>query len=293
MSEHSVVVREGLTFAEFDHEYLRASRPVIIRGAIDRWPAYANWTPEMFARRYAGRPVQCRSDSGPWTMDSYIEKLETSSPDTPLPYLRNVNIQTDFPELVPDIEPRVIYSGPDWLSSRLMPDNWPRAKNLNQLFISGRGARISLHYDDWMTHNMISNICGDKRFVFFKADQSDKLYRRGSKMEPNDYLLSAVDPWKPDLERFPKFKEAERIETVLRNGETLFIPAGWWHSSFTESTCISVSSSFANWSNWGAFVTEIGRLRQGSNPVKSTAMLAYLQAVGTSLGALRRVSGPV
>lgn len=284
----SVDRRDALPLLDFEREYLAPKRPVVIRGAIDRWRALETWTPEFFAERYRGRSVKCRNDPSAWTMDGYIAALASSTPQSPLAYLRNLNIQTDYPELVCDIEPRLAYAAQDWLSSRLMPKDWLRPNHLNQLFISGRGARITLHYDDWMTHNTVSNVYGEKRFVLFEAGEAERLYRRGDAASGGDYILSNVDPWKPDYERYPLFHEAVAQTVVIGKGETLFVPAGWWHSTFTETTCISVSSSFADGSNWNALIDEIGRLRSGENRVKTAAVQGYLAAVGLALSGLKR-----
>ena len=56
-----------------------------------------------------------------------------------------------------------------------MPRDRLRPNHLNQLFISGRGARITLHYDDWMTHNMVSNIFGERPFMLFDPTQPEHL----------------------------------------------------------------------------------------------------------------------
>lgn len=281
--------RSGLAYGEFERDYLRPRRPVVIEGALEGWRALARWTPEFFANAYRGRKVACRNDTAERTMDSYIAALPGSTPESPLPYLRNLNIQTDFPELVPDISPSLVFAHPDWLSSRLMPKDWLRPNHLNQLFISGRGARIPLHYDDWMTHNMVSNVYGDKRFLLFDPSQAEHLYRCGDETSGEAYILSAVDPWRPDLGKFPRLSEAKAHEVVIGRGDTLFVPAGWWHSSFTETTCISVSSSFDNGSNWSLLVAEISRLRANEPAPKRLALRGFLGAVGATLGLLRRV----
>ena len=287
MANTNVVERkENLSFSEFERNYLLPNRPVVVAGAVDAWPALERWTPDFFARNYQGRKVSCRNDPTDWTIDSYVAALPSSTPERPLGYLRNLNIQTDYPDLVPDIEPKLRLAAPDWLSSRLMPRDWLRPNHLNQLFISGRGARITLHYDDWKTHNTVSNVYGEKRFVLFDPTQSEFLYRRGDERSGGDYILSAVDPWRPDFKAHPLFDRAKPLSVVIGKGDTLFVPAGWWHSSFTKSTCISVSSSFANWSNWRALVVEIGRLRSNENTIKRAAVQAYLSAAGAILGAL-------
>lgn len=46
----------------------------------------------------------------------------------------------------------------------------------------------------------------------------------------------------PDLEKFPKFTEAAFLSCILSPGDTLFIPAKYWH--YVRSLDLSFSVSF-------------------------------------------------
>src|SRR3546814_10423567 len=135
--------------------------------------------------------VTCRGSHHAVRLADYIDSLASSSDESPAPYLRNLTIQTDWPDLVSDISPAMCYSRPDWLSSRLMPKDWPRPHNVNQLFMSGKGTRLPLHYDDWMTHNIVSNLIGEKEFLLFEPDQGPLLSPKS-----DEYLVSQItDPF--------------------------------------------------------------------------------------------------
>src|SRR4051794_37581525 len=43
--------------AEFEARYVKASRPVILRGAIDDWPAMKRWSLPQFKERFGDREV--------------------------------------------------------------------------------------------------------------------------------------------------------------------------------------------------------------------------------------------
>lgn len=273
---------DHLSEADFRDNFLIPRRPVVLTSAINAWPARRLWSLGFFRSRYGDRKVVCRGQHEPERLADYIDSLARSSFDQPAPYLRNINIQPDWPELVSDISPAVCYSRPDWLSSRFLPKNWPRPHHLNQFFMSGKGTRISLHYDDWMTHNMVSNLIGEKEFLLFEPDQGQYLYPRD-----DEYLVSKIpDPFAVDLAQFPAFAMARKVRVTLGPGETLFVPCGWWHTTRTLSTCISVSSSFANRYNWSAVVAEIRRLRahSGSAAWKTHMICWYLTAIGALLG---------
>jgi ribosomal protein L16 Arg81 hydroxylase len=63
-------------------------------------------------------------------------------------------------------------------------------------------------------------------------------------MYNNVAVYSEVDPLAPDLDRHPLFEEANQIHFDIGPGQTLFIPAGWWHH--VEALESSISVSFTN-----------------------------------------------
>lgn len=266
---------------EFRERFAKPRRPVVLQGAIDAWDARRKWSFTYFQQKYGHRMVRFRGQPEPMQLAGYIDSLGESSFAHPVPYLRNLNIQTDWPELVADISPALAYSRPDWLSSRLMPKDWPRPRHLNQLFFSGTGTWISLHYDDWMTHNIVSNLVGEKEFMLFEHDQGRFLYPR-----PNEYLVSRIpNAWDVDPVEFPDFARARQARVTIGPGESLFVPCGWWHTTRTLSPCISVSSSFAGRDNWRLLVNEVRHMRSqhGAVGLKTRLLCAYLAWVGVLL----------
>ena len=52
---------------------------------------------------------------------------------------------------------------------------------------------------------------------------------------------------------FPLFDQAEGIRFRLGPGETLFVPAGWWHTARILSPSVTVSINWVNRANSRAF----------------------------------------
>ncbi|HKE49075.1 MAG TPA: cupin-like domain-containing protein [Rhodanobacteraceae bacterium] len=273
---------------EFESRFEEPRLPVVMLGAIDRWPALGKWSFAWFREKFGERRVRCRGVAGDFRLDEYIDRVPHSTMEAPLPYLRNLNIQPDWRELEADIQPTLEVSQPDWLSSWAMPRNWPRQKNLNQLFFSGRGVRISLHYDDWMTHNVVSNLEGEKEFTLYPPSDGKYLYPHDV-----DYLVSQIpNVYDVDLAKFPLYAKATPLRVVVGPGETIFVPCGWWHTTLTLSPCISVSSSFVGRHNWHSFADEVVDLRKRNRtPSWKTAILStYLKIVGRALAAYYTVA---
>ncbi len=58
-----------------------------------------------------------------------------------------------------------------------------------------------------------------------------------------EYPLLEKEP-KPDIDLFPLYYQAEKIECNLTAGDILYLPQGWWHWIFSESETIAVNFWF-------------------------------------------------
>lgn len=99
-----------------------------------------------------------------------------------------------------------------------------------QLFIGGAsavGARSILHFDQY--DNLFVQIAGTKRFRIFEPQQTRSLYAYPIH-HPLD-TRAQVDLEHPDYVAFPRLAEAHCVELLLRPGQTLFLPAYWWHEA--------------------------------------------------------------
>ncbi|NEQ28626.1 MAG: hypothetical protein F6K28_58615 [Microcoleus sp. SIO2G3] len=106
------------------------------------------------------------------------------------------------------------------------------ATNLN-LWVGPSGHVEALHYDP--SDGTLMQLHGAKKLLLFPPDQTPNLYpfpvtvhlRHGMKLRS---WFSQTYPEKPDFAAFPKLKTALalRREVILKAGEVIFLPAGWW-----------------------------------------------------------------
>lgn len=79
---------DQVSMEEFHERYERGSRPVIIRGIAERWPAMREWQiPELLKTYGTGRFKIGESDSGRKlrvTMSEFIEYMYGNKDDSPL-----------------------------------------------------------------------------------------------------------------------------------------------------------------------------------------------------------------
>jgi histone arginine demethylase JMJD6 len=243
------------SYEEFAHEFLFPHKPVIIIGALSHWKALSTWTPAYFAQRFSDRRLSI--DGREYTVADFIERVESSSSESPAPYLRNVVLSQVFPELVEDISPLPQYVFPNWLEGRAARLLESRVHSGSpELYIGGRGGKFPfLHFDLFYTHAFLMQIYGTKEYSAFSEDQAPFLY-----VKPTQNNASAIpDIEHPDFERYPLFAQATPMRFLLRPGEMLFVPGGLWHTARMLTPCITVSVNRANASNWSRLRADLVR----------------------------------
>jgi histone arginine demethylase JMJD6 len=238
--------RHKLPYEDFVHEYLFPNKPVVLSGALDSWGALAKWTPGYFKTKYGSMDLAI--DGQDYTMAEFIDRVNSSSPENPAPYLRNAIVEELLPELLPDIQPLPGYYSPNWLDGRFSHPLRSRLHNGSpELYIGGGGAKFPfLHFDSYHTHAFLAQVYGVKEYTTFSPDQTPYLY-----VSPKQYNASEIsDLENPDLEKFPLFANAVPMRFELHPGEILFIPGGLWHTAKMLTPSISISVNRANASNW-------------------------------------------
>ena len=261
----------------FRRDYLQPLRPLIVAGAIDHWSALGKWTPDFFRREHGTRRVTV--DGSEWALGELIDRIEASTLDAPAPYLRNEALAR-WPESIrADVAPMPECTRPNWLESRAFPSRNP--PTFVELYIGGVGAKFPvLHYDNLHTHAFLMQLHGEKEYVVLAPDQTAFVYPRGGD-EANKSRIADLE--NPDFEKFPLFREARATRFRLRAGETLFVPAGWWHTARIMTTSITVSINGVNAPNWRTFVRDYCDGIAENSRVKAALLLPYLIGLGDVL----------
>lgn len=222
------------TWETFRRRFLEPSVPVVLTGVMDPWPAMSKWTFEYVGARLAGRTIapvilekgrfriDLKTGVGVKEMDfaTYANHLENT--DAP-PYYLRLPLEGEAAHLFDD------YEEPAYCQRRIF--------SKKNLWVGGKGASSDLHYD--MTHNLVAQVLGRRRVLLFPPDQTRLVYpfpRRTLNWHHSQVHVDA-----PDLQRFPRYREAQPIELELQRGEMLFIPQGWWHHFESLERAIAVN----------------------------------------------------
>jgi hypothetical protein len=204
----------------------------------------ARWTPEAIRARYGHCEIDAEQTKEVYVGDRALEKK-------PLGALIDAALSDDtsirwkgleFLDKVPGMREELEASPPPFRA--WMPETMygPRST----LWIAPRKTMSSLHHDGNFD-NLNMQVSGKKLFLLVAPPPHDALYRYGSAESP-------INPFVPDLARFPRFSEAEPVEATLEPGDTLLIPKYWWHCvyalepSVNLATCFSWRGELSPWS---------------------------------------------
>ncbi len=112
-----------------------------------------------------------------------------------------------------------------------------KVKKAATFWLGPAGIVTPIHFDS--AHNLLVQIHGHKKLLLVQPQQSRLLYYPSLDLGHVNY--SPVDVESPDLERFPRFKDATPVELELAPGEVLFIPVRWWHYARALEPTISLN----------------------------------------------------
>jgi hypothetical protein len=269
MSFHAVPVKANLSTEEFLHEHVLARQPVVIKGALTLWNAM-RWTPEYLKSRVGARPVSYRTEDTPATgpFGELVDRIFRGDPTAP--YLRNINLAEQLPELVEDIMPEPVYSQNNWRSHPLMPSQWPPAvkKGAYELFVSRAAAAFPyLHIDYWGMSAFLAQICGEKEVILFPPDDAPNLYPSA-----RDPLVSEITDF--DSDRYPRLQAARQHRITIGAGDLLYNPA-WWHTTRTTQTSITVIWAYWNRHEWTRLLAQVRTVG-----LRGRMLAPYLRFVG-------------
>ncbi|MCV2368156.1 cupin-like domain-containing protein [Roseateles oligotrophus] len=96
-------------------------------------------------------------------------------------------------------------------------------------FWLGNALTVPVHHDH--PYNIACVVAGRRRFTLFAPEQVGNLYMGPLEFTPSGAPISVVHPNQPDLERYPRYREALACAQIaeMEPGDALYIPPLWFH----------------------------------------------------------------
>lgn len=221
------------TPSAFQSEFVESSRPVILRGAIDDWPAMQKWSLGYFKEAFGERqlPVVREKNGSHYDAQSglhyerirFADYCDLLADDQPHDLFITVRVDEQLPELFDDIRQPAYTQAKQWARSRF--------------WLGAPETKGPLHRD--LPENLYAQIGGRKQFLLLDKRLTRMVYRHPFYSGVPNY--SPVDAERPDLARFPRFRDAPLMRAVVEPGDLLYIPSLWWHQARSLTTSMSIN----------------------------------------------------
>ena len=264
--------RSAISMGKFE-QFLPLAQPIVIQDALTHWPALHErpWKKPSYLlkKTLGGRrlvPVELgRSYTDEeWGqsiitfkefMDRYMLHEPSSNTDNEnadnqqagIGYLAQHDLFAQVPSLRNDIStPDFCYTNPPPPASgtplaRKKEQPEKLEEPLLNAWFGPEGTVSPLHTDPY--HNILCQVVGRKYVRLYSPFESVKLYAKGTEAGVDMSNTSEVDlADETSIDAlFPLFRDAKYMETILEEGECLYVPVGWWHYVRSLSTSFSVS----------------------------------------------------
>jgi hypothetical protein len=247
--------------AFLEDNFIAQERPFVLRGAAfggigANVLSGRRWSWERFraeygqvaeAIKYSSRHYEQECDLGMlcqvgWiNMNDLIEqniyatdwqtKLRAQDPPpSTAPYLRDLPLKTNFPDLFADVEfsSAFVENILDFGGTR-----WPTA------FFAPAGTRSELHHDYGGTAFTMTPMFGRKEFILFPYEDEGLIMHCPGK-EP------IIDVWDPDFEQCPEARKAHASFATLYPGDVLYVPSLWMHAIRNHDANVGITRNFVS-----------------------------------------------
>lgn len=263
----------GISEKEFYNKFVKKSIPVVICDKA-KWVFSEKCTPEYFKKNY--NHVTKVVNGTKHSLSEIIELCQNSTPTNKAPYPNIYDIPKHFPEYL-DLIPKILYGKSNRIFSKLLPNIIASRNNQIEFFFGGYGCSFPyLHIDYNWVHTQLTQVIGEKDFILYPPSQTKYLYP--DKDAPNKSPVNIINP---DYEKYPEFKNAKSVKVTLKPGETIFIPSGWWHTTYIHNFNLTFAVDHVNKYNWNTFLNKNYDVAKKHIPKVAWSLKIYKVIFGT------------
>ena len=209
----------------FRKDFYEPGIPIVIKQLARDWPASTKWNWAYFKGLVGNKTVplynNVKSDAYTpinkaddyKTFGEYIDMI-SQGPAAWRIFL--FNIFEHAPALTKD------FTWPEHLMKGFV-------KRYPMLFTGGAGSITHMHFDIDLSHILHTQFAGRKRVLMFPYSEQHKLYRKPYEVLSMADFSRYYQEGSIDYDKFPALQKAKGFDFILEPGDTLFMPAGYWH----------------------------------------------------------------
>jgi ribosomal protein L16 Arg81 hydroxylase len=231
--------RGQLTREEFLEKYYSVNRPVVLLDMMNKWRARSLWNPDYLRKTCGNEMVEVMTGRD---SDSRYE-INSEQHRTSMVFSEFIDHITQCGKS----NDRYMVANNDTLRREGMKHLYDDIEvfpefldgdNLNGgvfFWLGPAGTVTPLHHD--AMNILTAQVYGRKRVTLIPSCQIHRVYNEIG-------VFSEVDSERPNFDEFPEFRNVTMRKFILKPGEVLFIPVGWWHH--VRSLDVSITVSFTN-----------------------------------------------
>jgi hypothetical protein len=225
-------VVNNISSNDFKVNYYNKNIPVVLKGIASNTLANQKWTLDYFKNTIGNEVVDIYDNGNKNNANSAFTKAD---------------LKMKFADFI-DVIAKDEHTGLRMFLCNLfkihpaLRDEFPCPKlfkgmldSVGFMFFGGKNTTVRIHYDLDVSCVLHTHFGGSKRVVLIAPEYSKLLYR----LPLNTYSLIDLD--KPDYDKYPGLKFVKGYDFILEHGDSIFMPAGYWHYMTYLNGSFSVS----------------------------------------------------
>ena len=211
----------------FREQYYNSMKPVVITSLAKQWPAYTKWNWDYF------KTVVGNTEVGVYNNVKSDAYTPVNKADGYMKFGKYLDMVKEGPVELRIFLFNIFQHAPQLVSDFTWPEDLMKGyvKRFPMLFTGGEGSITHMHFDIDLSHILHTQFAGRKRVLLFPHEEQYKLYRKPFEVMTFANFANYANPGKSQLDtkQFPAIEQAQGYEIILEHGDTLFMPAGYWH----------------------------------------------------------------
>lgn len=227
-----------VSLQEFRDRFESKGVPVVIKGVVDQWPAFRKWSVE-------GLQHQCgdalfNAGGYRFSMSDYFRYSHSVEgfDDQPL-YVFDQRFGEKAPSLLDQ------YQVPEYFAQDLFKVFGEQRPDFRWLIVGPMRSGSSFHKDPNTTSAWNAVVRGEKKWVMFPPDSPPPGVVPSS--DEGDVVAPvSVTEWFLNFYDRNIIERCRGKECIVKEGEIIFVPMGWWHCVLNTKTSIAVTQNYVS-----------------------------------------------